>query len=171
MFSSGLLISSLLLILLLAGCAQPPESCPIRVPEDLSAVAASARDDQLPFRFPLDDRQTFLSWAPLMTDFAVSSVGESRKEHHATEDLRSPAGTPVYANADCCRQRRKTDAAVLDRIYDAGRRIAILPRWLENEPCPLRPVSAAADSRVHHAPPCCRKAAWVILTLYRWPAL
>ncbi len=53
--NASLLTSSFLLILLLTGCAQAPQSCPPQPPADLSGAIAFAEDDQLDFRFPLDE--------------------------------------------------------------------------------------------------------------------
>jgi len=53
MFKLCLLTSSILLILLLAGCAQSPETCPSSTPVGLANANEIASDDSLPFRFPL----------------------------------------------------------------------------------------------------------------------
>ena len=96
---SRLLTSSILLILLLAGCAQSPGPCSPGLPEDLSGAAAFAGDDRLPFRFPLDEVSSDAS--PSFTNYCASSDGpESAREYHAAEDFFRPAGTPVYAMAD-----------------------------------------------------------------------
>jgi len=98
-FNPRLLTSSILLILLLAGCAQAPESCPPHLPGDLSGAIAFAKDDRLPFRFPLDEFSS--NAAPSYTHFCESSVGsESARAYHAAEDFFRPAGIPVYAMAD-----------------------------------------------------------------------
>ena len=100
-FNPRLLTSSILLVLLLAGCAQAPESCPSALPVDLSQAEMFAGDDSLPFRFPLNAK---VYEEPFMTDFAVggkvSRVGVTSYEYHAAEDYLHPAGTPVYAMAD-----------------------------------------------------------------------
>jgi len=98
MFNPRWLISSVLLILLLAGCAQSSEPCPPYVHGDLSGVDAFAGDDQLPFRFPLDGFAG--DTAPIDTGFCAGSRGESARKYHAAEDYGRPAGTPVYAMAD-----------------------------------------------------------------------
>ena len=96
---SRLLTSSILLILLLTGCAQSPGPCSPHLPEDLSGAAAFARDDRLPFRFPLDEVSNDAS--PYFTNYCASSDGpEPAREYHAAEDFFRPAGTPVYAMAD-----------------------------------------------------------------------
>jgi murein DD-endopeptidase MepM/ murein hydrolase activator NlpD len=101
MFNQCLLTSSILLILLLAGCAQSSESCPSFSPVDLSDAEEFTRDDNLPFQFPLDGR---VYAAPFSTGFAaygrVTRGGSSSYEYHAAEDSLQPAGTPVYAMAD-----------------------------------------------------------------------
>jgi len=98
-FNSRLLTSSIVLILLLVGCAQTPKSCPAVPPRDLSEAAAFAGDDRLVFQFPLDDVGHDAS--PYFTNFCASSDGpESKRKYHAAEDFFQPAGTPVYAMAD-----------------------------------------------------------------------
>ena len=101
MFKLRLLTGSILLILLLAGCAQSPESCPSSSPVDLSEAEMFARDDNLPFRLPLDSRAYA---APFSTGFAaygkINRGGSPSYEYHAAEDSLQPAGTPVYAMAD-----------------------------------------------------------------------
>ena len=98
MFNPRLLTSSILLILLLAGCAQSPESCPPHPPADLSGAIAFAGDDQLPFRFPLDELGNDVRPYPAI--FCTSGGSGSAREYHAAEDYHLPAGTPVYAMAD-----------------------------------------------------------------------
>jgi hypothetical protein len=101
MFKPCLLTGSILLILMLAGCAQVPESCPTFLPVDLSDAEVFARDDNLPFQFPLDGR---VYATPFSTGFAaygrVTRGGSPSYEYHAAEDSLQPAGTPVYAMAD-----------------------------------------------------------------------
>ena len=98
-FNPHLLTSSIILILLLAGCAQAPKSCPALPPRELSEAAAFAEDNRLTFRFPLDDAGTDAT--PFFTDFCESSDGpEAARKYHAAEDFFRPAGTPVYAMAD-----------------------------------------------------------------------
>ena len=101
MFKPRLLTGSILLILLLAGCAQSPESCPSFSPVDLTEAEVFARDDNLPFRLPLDSR---VYAAPFSTGFAaygkINRGGLPSNEYHAAEDSLQPAGAPVYAMAD-----------------------------------------------------------------------
>ena len=101
MFNPRLLTGSILLILLLAGCAQSPESCPSFSPVDLTEAEVFARDDNLPFRLPLDSR---VYAAPFSTGFAaygkINRGGSPPYEYHAAEDSLQPAGAPVYATAD-----------------------------------------------------------------------
>jgi len=60
-----------------------------------------ARDDNLPFQFPLDSR---VYAAPFSTGFAaygkINRGGSPSYEYHAAEDSLQPAGAPVYAMAD-----------------------------------------------------------------------
>ena len=97
MFNSRLLTCSILLILLLAGCAQSTGSCPAQPYGDLSGADAYAGDDRLPFQFPLE----------LPVDavrdparFCESGGDGSWRMYHAAQDYHRPAGTPVYAMAD-----------------------------------------------------------------------
>ena len=88
----------ILLVFLLSGCAQPPESCPPQPPADLSEVISYAEDDQLDFRFPLDELGDDVRPYPAI--FCTSGGSGSAREYHAAEDYHLPAGTPVYAIAD-----------------------------------------------------------------------
>lgn len=99
MFYLRVMISSILLIMVLAGCAQSPESCPPQLFADLSGVDSLAGNDQLPFRFPLDNVSSDTS--PSYTEFCSRSIWTvSKHKYHAAEDFLRPAGTPVYAMAD-----------------------------------------------------------------------
>ncbi len=92
-------ISSILLIMVLAGYTQSTESCPPQPFTDLSGVDSLAGNDQLPFRFPLDNVSCDTS--PSYTEFCShSSLTVSKHKYHAAEDFLRPAGTPVYAMAD-----------------------------------------------------------------------
>jgi murein DD-endopeptidase MepM/ murein hydrolase activator NlpD len=88
-----------ILLILLAGCAQPAESCPSFSSVDLSGVGFTG-DDDLPFQFPLDDYRIYTSSAPFSTDFAAYGMTTRGPEYHAAEDIHQPAGTPVFAMAD-----------------------------------------------------------------------
>jgi murein DD-endopeptidase MepM/ murein hydrolase activator NlpD len=93
------LTCSMLFLLLIAGCARAPQSCPPHLSGDLSWAAPFASDGQYPFRFPLDAFGG--ESAPFFTDFCAGSSGpESARKYHAAEDYLRPAGTPVYAMAD-----------------------------------------------------------------------
>jgi murein DD-endopeptidase MepM/ murein hydrolase activator NlpD len=98
MFNPCLLTSSILLVFLLASCAQSPKSCPPQHPADLSGAIAFAADDQLAFRFPLDELGNDVR--PFPANFCTSGGTGSAREYHAAEDYHLPAGTPVYAIAD-----------------------------------------------------------------------
>ena len=92
-------LTILLVSFLLAGCSHSSESCPPYTPVDLPEADAFARDDNLPFRFPLDEFSG--DGAPFFTYFGACSDGPvSAREYHAAEDFLRPAGTPVYAMAD-----------------------------------------------------------------------
>jgi len=93
------LTGSMIFILLLAGCANSPGTCPPQPYADLSGAAAYPGDDELPYRFPLDEVSN--DTTPFFTHFSANSDGpESKRKHHAAEDFFRPAGTPVYAMAD-----------------------------------------------------------------------
>ncbi len=97
-------IMSVLLVVLVAGCAQATEPCPSPVPVDLSGAETYALEDDLLFRFPLDDHRVYVSAEPFSCPFAAPGWAKRgpfvRHEHHAAEDTLKPAGTPVYAMAD-----------------------------------------------------------------------
>ncbi len=100
MFSPRLLSSLVLLILLLAGCTQSPESCPSYAPFDLAGADTFPTDNSVPFQFPLDDYDPRTS--TLTTSFGAFGRYDPEfvQEYHAAEDSYQPAGTPVYAMAD-----------------------------------------------------------------------
>jgi hypothetical protein len=86
------------LLLFAAGCAQTAESCPPAAAVDLSGAEQFTLDEDLPFRFPLDDyRNRFVTNA---ANFAIYGMTTRGLEYHAAEDIHKPAGTPVYAMAD-----------------------------------------------------------------------
>ena len=95
MFNTRLLTGLSLLIVLVSGCAQPPQFCPLQPASDLSGAIAYAEDDQLDFRFPLDELVY-----PHRALFCERNCVQSACETHAAEDYHLPAGTPVYAMAD-----------------------------------------------------------------------
>jgi murein DD-endopeptidase MepM/ murein hydrolase activator NlpD len=94
---SGLLIVFLLMFFAV-GCTEAVESCPPQPPADLSGALAYAENDQLDFRFPLDELGNDVR--PYAAGFCTSGGSGSAREYHAAEDYHLPAGTPVYAIAD-----------------------------------------------------------------------
>ena len=92
--SSGLTIIFLLMVLA-TGCTETVESCSPQPPADLSEVLIYAADDQLDFRFPLNELVY-----PHRAVFCERGCNRSTCEYHAAEDYHLPAGTPVYAIAD-----------------------------------------------------------------------
>jgi hypothetical protein len=98
------LIGGAFAILMLAACGRPPEHCPPPGRIDLSDAEAYATDNNLSFRFPLNDHAVYTVAAPFSTGFAARGVAKRglivRQEYHAAEDTLKPTGTPVYAMAD-----------------------------------------------------------------------
>lgn len=94
----GGLMMLCLLAVLMVGCSKTEISCPAQAPADLSRVLEYADDDQLPFRFPLDELGERVYPAPAI--FGKHTCNETECEFHAAEDYYLPAGTPVYAIAD-----------------------------------------------------------------------
>lgn len=96
------------LVLLLAACsAQYPETCPSTTPVGLMDAHKIASDDNLPFRFPLEestiDEHLFFGWFGVSnecTPDVVDCYEYPDRQYHAAEDYKRPAGTPVYALAD-----------------------------------------------------------------------
>jgi murein DD-endopeptidase MepM/ murein hydrolase activator NlpD len=97
-FKQCFIASYILLVFLLSGCTRPPESCPPQPPADLSGALAYAEDDQLDFRFPLDELGNDARPHPAI--FCTSGGSGAARKYHAAEDYHLPAGTPVYAIAD-----------------------------------------------------------------------
>ena len=95
-------------VLLLASCgAQYPETCPSSTPVGLLEADKIARDDNLLFRFPLDesniDEDFFFGWFGVSNECTPDIVDCYEfpvRRFHAAEDYKRPAGTPVYAMAD-----------------------------------------------------------------------
>ena len=99
MFNRFLIGSYVCLVFLLSGCTQPNnKKCPPQSPADLSRAIAYAADDQLDFRFPLDELGEDVR--PFPAIFCSSGGSGSVREYHAAEDYHLPSGTPVYAIAD-----------------------------------------------------------------------
>jgi len=98
--SKPLLLAYIILFLsCFAGCAQNTGPCPTQPYADLSDADKYAGDDTLPFRFPLDDANSYRTKES--AKFCTASSGpESSRKYHAAEDYFQPAGTPVYAMAD-----------------------------------------------------------------------
>lgn len=86
------------MILLLTGCSQTAQSCPQQEQADLSEVLSFAEDDQLKFRFPLEELGNVVH--PAAAIFCTYGCNRSECQYHAAEDYHLPAGTSVYAIAD-----------------------------------------------------------------------
>jgi len=92
------ILSATLLVLLSAATARPAEPCRTQPFGDTSLIGDYAADEDLPFRFPMDElfseprgyQARFCEWAGPADDLRF----------HAAEDYRQPAGTPVVAVAD-----------------------------------------------------------------------
>jgi murein DD-endopeptidase MepM/ murein hydrolase activator NlpD len=98
-----------ILVLLVTACSTPyPETCPASTPIGLENANEIASDDNLPFRFPLDespiDNQLYYGWFGVSNECTPDVVGGCyeypERKFHAAEDYKRPAGTPVYAMAD-----------------------------------------------------------------------
>lgn len=90
--------ATVLFLLVSAGNAQIADACRTQPFDDTSRIGEYAADEDLPFRFPMDElfmepqgRQArFCEWAGPADDL----------KFHAAEDYHQPAGTPVYAVAN-----------------------------------------------------------------------
>jgi len=87
-------------ILLLIGSLTAWASCPVVPVADLSSAAAFASNDELPFRFPLDEMDRLTEVAPAIFCTAADVRYGPVNKFHAAEDYHRPAGTAVYAMAD-----------------------------------------------------------------------
>jgi hypothetical protein len=96
---SGLTALLIWLLSLVTGCVQTAPSCPWDVKVDLSEASTYASEDDLPFRFPLDDYDLYKPiFSAKFASFGSTSPGV--REYHAAEDVHLPPGTPVFAMAD-----------------------------------------------------------------------
>ncbi len=94
-----LLVCMIFFISLFTGCTQSTGHCPTQPYADLSEAEDWIQGEQLPFRFPLDDANSYRD-RESATFCTASSGPESARKYHAAEDYFQPAGTPVYAMAD-----------------------------------------------------------------------
>lgn len=94
-----LLASIVVFLLCLAGCSQNVGPCPPQPYIDLSDADNFARDDTFPFRFPLDDVNSYWDTPATFCTPRRDKLDEPYI-YHAAEDYFQPAGTPVYAMAD-----------------------------------------------------------------------
>ena len=94
----SILIILTYLITLFSGCIEPSPYCPSRVHVDLSGAESFENNDELPFRFPLDNISELQS-RTVFAAYGYASSSPSSKEYHAAEDYDQVPGTPVYAMA------------------------------------------------------------------------
>ena len=93
-----LFLGLMVMTILFVSCTSSAGSCPPAAPINLSNTDQYAQDEEVPFRFPLDDLNTYFKVdAALFADFGTTHRGP---EYHAADDIYKPAGTPVYAMAD-----------------------------------------------------------------------
>ncbi|MCJ7659435.1 MAG: M23 family metallopeptidase, partial [Anaerolineales bacterium] len=108
MSSLPLWVFTCILVLLLISCSpQYPDTCLSSTPVGLANADEIASDNNLPFRFPLDesaiDENLYYGWfgaSNECTPDIVDCYEFPERKFHAAEDYRRPAGTPVYAMAD-----------------------------------------------------------------------
>ena len=84
-------------LLLITGCSQTVGLCPSPEPVNLGMAISYQSDDNLPFRFPVDDVEERL--APFSANFSAFGVDGNRVNYHTGEDISRPVGTPVFAMA------------------------------------------------------------------------
>ncbi len=93
-FTIGLLYGSFVFAILLAGCSQPPASCPPAANPAPVALDGLADYSDAPIQFPLED---------YIVNGHFSMEGGSgvfENKRHAAQDIYKPPGTPVYAIAN-----------------------------------------------------------------------
>jgi murein DD-endopeptidase MepM/ murein hydrolase activator NlpD len=81
------------------GCTTDAGPCPAQPYKDLSDAELFAQDITLPFRFPLNDANSYLGESATFCTSGRDRL-EAPYKYHAAEDYFQPAGTPVYAMAD-----------------------------------------------------------------------
>jgi len=99
----NMLAKSLLLVcsfLFFTGCTQSTGACPEQPYVALSDAGTFGQDDAFPFRFPLDDPNSYRDEGSATFCTAGRSKLDAPYDYHAAEDYHQPAGTPVYAMAD-----------------------------------------------------------------------
>ena len=87
-------------ILLLIASLSAWASCPVLPMADLLSAAEFASNDDLPFRFPLDEMDQLTEITPAIFCTAATMRYGPTDKYHAAEDYHLPAGTAVYAMAD-----------------------------------------------------------------------
>ena len=87
-------------IFLFSGCAQSTGPCTVQPYADLSEAESFAQNDNLPFRFPLDDANSYRAKESATFCTPGRTKVDAPYSYHAAEDYFQPAGTPVYAMAD-----------------------------------------------------------------------
>lgn len=82
------------------GCTQNTRPCPTQPYADLSEADKFAQDDKLPFRFPLEDPNSYRDIESATFCTPGRDKLDAPYSYHAAEDYFQPAGTPVYTMAD-----------------------------------------------------------------------
>ena len=90
--------ATVLFLLVSAANAQAADACRTPSFDDTSRIGEYAADEDLPFRFPMDE--LFSEPRGHQAGFCEWAGPAGNRKFHAAEDYHQPAGTPVYAVAN-----------------------------------------------------------------------